>query len=270
MSAIESLDPDRSLWDLIAVELRRQCEAHRISGSRLGAMIGCDRSTVSRYETGTLKLGERQAKILDREWALEGLFTRLVRYARAGHNADWFQQNVAYEARATVVKIFEQAVIPGPLQTQEYARALFTAGRAEDIDAAVETRIARQVLLTKPRPPVVWILLDETVLLRTFIGGPEVVRGQLAHLLKVSEFPHVTIRIVPLSVGAHVGIAGSFRILTVREGDVAFMEARGGGRLVLDATEVRRFGIEYDQIGAEALSRDSSRSLLASILESIE
>jgi transcriptional regulator with XRE-family HTH domain len=270
MAAIESLDPDRSLWDLIAVELRRQREARGISGSRLGAIIGCDRSTVSRYESGIPKLGERQAKILDREWALEGLFTRLVRFAKAGHDADWFQQNVAYEARATVIKIFDLAVVPGLLQTPEYARALFTAGRVEDIEAAVETRMARQAILTKPNPPVVWILLDETVLVRTSIGGPEVVRAQLAHLLEVGELPHVTIRIVPLSVGAHVGIAGSFRILTVREGDVAFMEARGGGRLVLDATEVRRFGIEYDQIGAEALSRDSSRGLLASMLESIE
>lgn len=268
MTAIASLDPDRSLWDFIAVELRRQRESRQISGSKLGAKIGVDRSTVSRYESGTLKLGERQAKILDREWNLEWLFTRLVRFARAGHDAEWFQQGLAYEARAAVIKISEMALIPGLLQTPEYARALFAAGRVDDIEASVAARMARQSILTRSRPPEVWVLLDEAMLLRSFIGGPEVSRGQLTHLLEVGELPNVTIRIVPLSVGAHGGLDGPLTIMTVQEGDVAYMEAFGGGRLSLDAGEVRGYGIRYDRIGAEALSRDSSRGLLMSMVES--
>lgn len=99
------------------------------------------------------------------------------------------------------------------------------------------------------------------------MGGPKVMRAQLARLLEASRLPHIVIRVVPRSLGAHIGLEGSFAVTTVAEGDVAYMEAVGGGRLSLDKAEIRRYGIRFDRIGADALSRDSTRDLIEQVME---
>jgi hypothetical protein len=91
----------------------------------------------------------------------------------------------------------------------------------------------------------------------------------VARLLEVSDLPNATVRVVPRDAGAHVGLGGAFKIMTVTEGNVAYVEATGGGRLVMDAAEVRSFDVKYEQIGADALSRSSSRSLIADIMETM-
>jgi hypothetical protein len=96
-----------------------------------------------------------------------------------------------------------------------------------------------------------------------------VMRTQLGHLLNVSERAHVVLRVVPRSLGAHMGLDGSFQITTVAEGDIAYMEAVGGGRLSHDKAESRRYRIRYDRMGADSLSRDSTRSLLAHLMETM-
>src|SRR4051794_41050478 len=104
MSARELLDPENSLWDLIAVQLRRYREDRKVSGSTLGFLLDLDRSSVSRLESGSMKLQEKHAKILDREWDTEKLFTHLVRFARAGHDPNWWCSYTTYEAAATHLK----------------------------------------------------------------------------------------------------------------------------------------------------------------------
>jgi hypothetical protein len=94
-------------------------------------------------------------------------------------------------------------------------------------------------------------------------------KDQLAHLLEVADLPHVTLRVVPFTAGAHMGLDGSFMVVSVREGDVAYVEANGGGRLVLDVEEVREYAIRFDRIGAEALSRAASKNLIMEAMESL-
>jgi hypothetical protein len=213
------------------------------------------------------RLDDDQAKKLDDLWELNGHFTRLLRYARARHDVDWFAQHVSYETRATVMRIYEALIVPGLLQTEDYARAALTAGQVvKDVEAAVAARMERQKVLAREDPPWLWVLLNQSVLEQP-VGGPKVMRVQLARLLEVSRLPHIVIRVVPRSLGAHVGLDGSFKITTVNEGDVAYMEAVGGGRLSMDRAEIRRYGIRYDRIGADALSRDSTRSLIEQVME---
>jgi hypothetical protein len=205
------------------------------------------------------RLDDDQAKALDKLWDLNGHFRRLLRYARAGHDPDWFKQHVTYEARATVLKTYESMIVPGLLQTEAYARAWLVAGQAvKNIDAAVEIRMARQNILNKEEPPLLWVLLDECVLDRP-MGGRKVMKEQLTRLLELSELPHLTIRVVPRAAGGHLGLEGPFIITTVTEGDVAYLEACGGGRLSTDKAEVRRFGVRFDRIGALALPMDQGR-----------
>jgi hypothetical protein len=113
------------------------------------------------------------------------------------------------------------------------------------------------------------VLLSESVL-DWPVGGTEVMRSQLARLLELSELPHVTLRVVPRSAGAYEGLDGPFKVITVEEGEIAFVEAPNGGRLVMDAAEVRGLRLRFDRIGAIALPIDSSRSLVKQIMESMK
>ncbi|MCW2947170.1 MAG: transcriptional regulator, family, partial [Actinoallomurus sp.] len=239
------------------------------TGTEMGTILGCVRSTVSRLESGELKIDERQAAALDKRWNTGGHFLRLLKYAKLGHNPDWFREHMEFEAKASVLKICEPAMVPGLLQTEDYARAVFSAGGSSDVDSLVATRMARQEVVSRPNPPLVLVLLDEGAIDRPVGGRREVMSGQLGRLLDVSALPHVMLRIVPKSAGYHVGLEGAFKVLTVGSIDVAYTDAGGGGRLIMDAAEVRAFGIRFDRVGTDALSRSSTRTLIEQVRESL-
>ncbi len=165
--------------------------------------------------------------------------------------------------------MFQPSIVPGLFQTENYARTVLTTGRVvKDIELTIRRRMERQKVLTRTDPPLLWVLLDEGVLDRP-VGGPEVMREQLARLLEVSELPHVSVRVIPRKVGFHVGLEGAFLLASVKEGDVAYMEAWGGGRLSQDRAEVTRYGTLYDHIGAHAEPEVSSRVLIATCMENM-
>jgi DNA-binding XRE family transcriptional regulator len=271
MAARELLDPDSSLWDWIAYDLRRYRIKHEMSGTQLGKVMDCTRHTVSNLEAGRpgFRLNEKQAKAIDALWDTGGHFLRLLRIAKAGHDTDWFRQFTGYEARASMIQMYGGQLVPALLQAPDYARALLVAGRNADIEGDFEKRMVRQELLSKPNPPDLWVLLSESVL-DWPVGGTEVMRAQLARLLEFSELPHVTLRVVPKSAGAYEGLDGPFKVITVEEGELAFVDAPNGGRLVMDAAEVRGLRLRFDRIGAVAQPVDSSRSLIKQVMETMK
>jgi hypothetical protein len=205
----------------------------------MGEILSCSKSTVSRLETGEMRMDATQAEAIDRKWDTGGIFSLLVWYATLGHDPDWFKHYLDLEDRASVVKIWRLSLVPGLLQTADYARTGLMTGGVKDVEAALEGRLVRQAILDREDPPVLWILLSET-LLELPCGGPTVMKAQLAHILGLSERPNIGIRVVPKSVGHHPGLDGSFMILKMTEpnGEVAYVEAPGGGRLVPNVTEV--------------------------------
>jgi transcriptional regulator with XRE-family HTH domain len=272
MVARELLDPDSSLWDWIAVDLRFWRQKFGMSQAEVGQIIHVNRHTVSNLEAGRYgyRLSSDQALALDTTWDLNFHFTRLLKYAKAGHHPNWFLQHVKYEIRSSMLRTYEPLLVPGLLQSEEYARALLVAVQTvSDIDAALETRLDRQKILTQENPPLLRAILDEGVLDRP-VGGPKVMREQLARLVEASRLQNVAIRVVPRRSGEYVGLEGPFLITTVDEGDVAYMEACGGGRLTTDKAEVRRYAIRYDRIGDRALPIDSSRELMIDIMERMQ
>jgi transcriptional regulator with XRE-family HTH domain len=269
MAPIESLDPDKSFKHWIASDLRFFREREELSLSQMGQIMGCSRHTVSNIEHARdgWNMNEDHAKRLDTYLRLNKHFTRLVFYARTAHDPDWFAEYAKYEAKALVARFYRLSLVPGLFQTEDYARALFTASRmVDDVEAAVANRMKRQEVLSRQDPPHVWVLLDESILRRP-IGGPEVMKAQLARLYEAVELPNVSIRVVPESTGYYLGLDGSFSTLTMETGDLVFVEAPGGGRLIQDKAEARRFGIIWDRIGASALPWDSSRDLIAQAME---
>lgn len=261
-------DPMSSMWAWLAHDLRFYRERAGITGTDLGKIINCVRSTVSRLESGDLKITEEQAKILDSLWQTGGHFLRLLKYAKRGYNPNWFNEHLNYEIMAARIRVWEHALIPGLLQTEEYARTIFTLEGVPDVEANVAARMIRKEIFNRPDPPIVWALLDENAIDRP-VGGPEVMRAQLDHLLEISESANMMARVVPRSVGYNAGLSGAFKIMTVDGADVAYTQSTSGGRLVEDPTEVREIAVRYDRIGVEALSRGDSRDLIERVRESL-
>lgn len=266
MGVADSLDPMDSHWHWMAYELRRHRLREGISQARLGRVIGAAKQTVCNYEANERRLTEDQAKILDLHWDTGGYFQRLLMYARRAYDLNGHRQHQRYEAQSSELRIFGLAIVPGLLQTEAYTRALFTAARSRQVEKQVALRLARQEALSRPEPPELWVLLDQAVLDRP-IGGRRVMVEQLARLREVTEMPNVIIRVVPRSVGAYFGLMGAFEVLTVEHGDVAYVEALGSGKLVLDTAEVRTFGKGFELIAAQALPEVPSRRLIERMME---
>ena len=190
-------------------------------------------------------------------------------YARLGHDPNWIKQHEDIEAQASVIKLFEAIVVPGLLQLPEYASALIEASGVPHVDEVVARRMARQEALDRAPSPILWVVLTESVL-DWPMGGPGVMRKQLAHLLELSELPNVGIRVIPRSAGAHFGVDGSFKIMTSPSGDVAYTESPGGGRLVSSALEVQSYVVRYDRIGQKALPEDLYRDLIRQVMEAMK
>jgi transcriptional regulator with XRE-family HTH domain len=269
VAVADTINPDASLWHWLAYDLRRYRLAHRQSVTEVGRIMGTARTTVSNFEAMRRRPDLDHMKRVDAAWRTSGHFLRLLNFARLNHDPNWFMEHLAYEARSRVLHIFEPLIIPGLLQTPEYARVTIGAEGGEDVDTAVQTRMARQDILTRKQPPRLHVLLDECVLDRP-VGGPAIMRAQLSRLLEVGDLSNVVIRVFPRQAGYHLGLTGAFKIMTCEpEGDIAYTEASEGGRLVLDGAGVARFTLRFDEIGSECLSRSASRDMIKRAMESM-
>jgi hypothetical protein len=154
VTAADEIDPTSSLHAWIAFDLRVHRKKHGMTGTRVGEIIGYVRSHVSNLEAGRVRLEMRQAKALDAAWDTGGHFERLVIFARKGHDPNWFLQHGQYEAASSVIRIYQGQIIPPPLQTEDYMRALLSESDAEDLEQAVRSRMARQdAILSRLSPP---------------------------------------------------------------------------------------------------------------------
>jgi transcriptional regulator with XRE-family HTH domain len=180
----------------------------------------------------------------------------------------WFQDWARdIEPRARRLRWFEPNVVPGLLQTGDYARAVFRARfgiTEEDVEQRVAFRLARQEILTRGDPPKLWAILDEFVVRRR-IGGPHVMLEQVTRLIEAARQPHIVIRVVPASVGAHEGLyGGGFVIADLADGtSIGLQEgAVRGGYSIRDADDMGSLTFVWDTLRDEALPRSASLALL--------
>lgn len=216
-----------------------------------------------------MKLQFKHAKIIDQEWGTDRLFTCLAEIARTGHNAEWFKAHLDFEARVDELRIWELAWVPGLFQTDDYMRAMFEAAGWEDVDAQIAARAKRRELLNRKSRPSMRILLDQGTLGQP-VGGSAVMRAQLGVLLEQARHPKTMFRVLPRSVGAHIGRDGSFKIMTIGHVEAVYTEACGGGRLVSDPAEVRSFRQRFDRISDQALPVNASIDLITRMMEEFQ
>lgn len=220
---------------MLGNRLRQLREAQRITRGDAGSAIRASDSKISRLELGRVSFKERDVAdllslygVLD-DTAREG-FLGLARQAnRPGWWHDyadvlepWFEMYVGLEDAASRIREYEVQFVPGLLQTRDYIRAVTVLGnvgaREHEIEQRVELRLARQRLLTAPEAPLLWVVVDEAALRRP-MGGREVMRAQLRHLIEMASLPNVTIQILSFQDGGNAA-AGAFSVLRFAEPDV--------------------------------------------------
>ena len=263
-------------------ELRRLREAHSFKLEDAADRLGLAASTLSRIETG--KAPTRTAYLMTM-FDMYGVVDpaqrqALTDMARDGHRKGWravyddvmptgYDICVGLEAEAAALRVFEDQVVHGLLQTEDYARVVMSAVRtrqsARQIERAVQLRVQRQEALTRDDPLKLWLILNEAVILRA-VGGTEVMHGQLMRLLEASEWPSVTLQVLPLSSGAHPALNGPFCILEFPERtdpDVVYTEGVAGHAYLERDSDVRACAEAFDLLRAAALSPADSADLIS-------
>jgi hypothetical protein len=185
----------------------------------------------------------------------------------------WLELYIGLEKAASVIRTYEVQFVHGLLQTEDYARAVILISHAHasaaEIDRRVSLRMRRQQLLTQPGAPEVWAVLDEAALRRP-PGGPEVMRAQLEHLLKIIDLPNVTLQIVPFHVGPHAAAGGPFTILRFPEPDlpdVVYLEQLNSAIYLDQPDDVIDYVTVMDQLAVQAGTGADSKNMLSALLK---
>ncbi len=270
MSLPRDIDPGASVLAFFGAELRRWRLAADLSQEQLGQQVSYSAALVGLIENAkrvpSLGFAERCDDALATGGGLARLWPLVSRETLPG----WFRPWIEIEREATSLRSFEPLIIPGLLQTPEYARALFAAQRAETEDALeqlVATRIERQLILGCDNPPQLWCLLDEGALHRR-IGGAKIMHDQLVHLAETAQRPRVAVQVVPSGVGAHAGLLGAFAIASSDgTGDIVYLETAVSGQVTEMPSVVAEVTLTYDLLRSEALPRSASRELIMKVAE---
>jgi hypothetical protein len=187
----------------------------------------------------------------------------------------WFRTAVGLEESASLIRSYQPQVVPGLLQTEGYIKAItaasFPAAPQDFTERAVALRLARQQLLARPEPPEYWVVMDETVLRRP-IGGPQVMREQLACLIEATQRPKVTIQVIPFAAGWHPALHGMFNIYRFAASevpDVVYGESLTGAFYLNKPDEAARYTEALDQMCAQAASPEQTAAILRDTLKEI-
>jgi hypothetical protein len=265
----------------LGIELRRLREAAGFTIERVAEALECSDSKISRIETGQVGATPRDVRDMLELYGIGGeQRDALISIARGAREKAWWHAfsdvpfgvpYVGLEAAAAQIRTYEALLVPGLLQTPDYARAVSRVLAPQldpkETERRVELRIGRQVLLTLENSPILNAVIDEAVLRRE-VGGPEVTRRQLHRLLEASTLPTVTIQVLPFAAGEHAGMSGAFTILTFSEPadpEVVYLEHNTNDLYLQDPEEIRQYSILFDHLGNAALAPDDSRAFLADL-----
>jgi hypothetical protein len=251
-----------------------------LNGKRTAQILGWSESKVSRLLTGQLTLPEMDiGAFLAVCMVIGDERDRLLRLAHDQDKPGWLQQHgsklpeqlktlVDHESKAVEINEFEQLVVPGLLQTGDYARSLLERSGTvppEDVQDRVASRLARRNLFSRPRKPLCTFYLHEFVL-RFPIGGPEVMSEQLHELLQLSVRSYITIRVIPTAFGAHAGTAGSCRLMEFSEfKPVGYVEEETAGHFLEEPAEIASYRGIFAALADCALDEGQSRDLIAAL-----
>ncbi|MFI6287344.1 Scr1 family TA system antitoxin-like transcriptional regulator [Streptomyces sp. NPDC051018] len=257
---------------LFGARVRRLRTAARLTQAELGALVHVVSTRITQIERAsgakpTLEL----ARALDAALGADNLLIELWPYVYREAFPDWSRRFMEESERAVAIREYAAHVVPGLLQTEEYARAVLSLDALldseEQLEERVTARMGRQDRLRSPDRPELWVVLDEAVLRRP-IGGDAVMRKQLARLLDAAMERHITVQVLPFAQGGHEAMGGSLTILTLPDGlEMAYTEGADYGQLIEEPADVSRYTVIYDRLRAAALPPLMSLDVIRSTME---
>ncbi|MFF3670316.1 helix-turn-helix domain-containing protein [Microtetraspora malaysiensis] len=270
---------------LLGSQLRKLRENKGVTRDEAGEVIRGSESKISRMELGRVGFKERDVADLltfygvEEPQARSAVMELVERANEPGwwHRFNdvlpaWFQAYVGLEEAAARIRTYEVQFVPGLLQTKEYARAVITAGAVgagpEEIARRVDLRLGRQRVLDGDGGPMFWAVIDEAALRRP-IGGVEVMRGQLQHLIDLMNQPNITIQIMPFSFGGHAAEGGAFSILRFQDADlpdIVYVEQLASALYLDKRDEVDRYGEVMERLCAVSTTPDETAGMLRQIM----
>ncbi|WNE96936.1 helix-turn-helix transcriptional regulator [Streptomyces luomodiensis] len=211
------------------------------------------------------------ARTLDTVLGADSLLIDMWPYVYREAFPDWSRAFMAYSERAVSIREYAAQVVPGLLQTEDYARAVLSLdpllSGERQLEERVTARLGRQERLRSPDRPELWVVLDEAVLRRP-IGSHAVMRSQFGRLLEAAAEPDITVQVLPFDQGGHEAMGGSLTVLTLPDDvEVSYKEGADFGQLVEEPADVKRYAVTYDRLRAASLPPLMSLDMIRSVME---
>ncbi|MFE2076776.1 helix-turn-helix domain-containing protein [Streptomyces misionensis] len=271
----------------LGAELRTLRTGAGLTSGEAARLVGWHQSKVSRIETGSSGVKPADLRLLLDAYAVRDAQLRELLLMLAGSENDgdrdrwWhayrgvlpptYRDFISLESQASAMRTLETTVVPGLLQTADYARAVTRAAvkdlDEERLDALVEVRLARQDVLRSNPPLELCAVLDEAVLRRE-VGGPEVMARQLERLMEAALLPQVRLQVLPFGAGAHVGLTGPFVIFSfpsTSDLDVVVLDQLTSSLYLERKEDLRTYSEAFQTLQEHALSPHDSLAYIAGI-----
>ncbi|MET9531180.1 MULTISPECIES: helix-turn-helix transcriptional regulator [unclassified Streptomyces] len=263
-------------------ELRRLREVKGMTAEEVAERLLVSQSKISRLENGRRSISQRDVRDLCGVYEVEDvrIVDSLMQMAKDSRQQGWwhafgdipYSVYIGLETDAASLRVYDPQVVPGLLQTRQYAEALIAGALPEtavsDIEKRVQVRLRRQERVSADESPLrLWVVIDESAL-RRVIGDEQLMIAQLEHLVELSQLPHVTVQVLPFAVGAHPGINGQYAILEfpdAADSSVVYIEGVTSDLYLEKAHDVQKYSVMYEHLRAQALNVDQTRQFIMDI-----
>ncbi|MET9363755.1 helix-turn-helix transcriptional regulator [Streptomyces sp. NPDC006632] len=263
-------------------ELRRLRELKGMTAEEVAERLLVSQSKISRLENGRRSISQRDVRDLCGVYEVEDhrIVDSLMQMAKDSRQQGWwhafgdipYSVYIGLETDAASLRVYDPQVVPGLLQTRQYAEALIAGALPEtattDVEKRVNVRLRRQERVKAEENPLrLWVVIDEAALRRT-VGGKQLMIDQLEFLITQSQLPHVTVQVLPFSMGAHPGINGQYAILEfpdASDSSVVYIEGITSDLYLEKANDVQKYSVMYEHLRAQALNVDQTREFITAI-----
>jgi transcriptional regulator with XRE-family HTH domain len=268
----------------LAQALRELREQAGIKVETVAERLDLSRSAIAAFESGRNLVSQPVLETLLRLYGAYEKFDVLNELRREAKKPGWWstyrlppwlKSYVGLESDAQVARAFSLELVPGLLQTEEYARQLSSMGKlsGDEIERRVAARLQRQQRLTDPDPLTFSAVISEGALRRLLAEPAAMAVAQLRHLASSARLSNVRLHVLPFTAGLHHSMSGSFTLLSFAPGvslDIAYQEYAVGGHLVDEQDDVRELADVYDQLQGQALDEEASLAVISELMESME
>lgn len=276
----------------LAMTLRKLRDSAGLAATEAARRVDHDASWLSRIENAEVRPHPNDVRALLALYGVDGdQAEAVIAVARQAKQRgwwqrysdvlpDWFTTYVGMESEASVIRTYECQMVPGLLQTRDYARAAFRGApvplRDDDVERQVSLRMERQSILTSDEPPVLRVVIDEGAV-RRLVGGPAVMKAQIERLIEAGGSTNIQVLMLPYAAG--VGFDGSFVILNfpplpepypdAAEDRMVYVDTLTGALYLERPAEVETYAAAYEQLQALSLGPGATRDMLSRIMSDL-